>query len=62
MKTILKASCRDVKKGGSNSAENLTAGPEYDQATGAGLIDATLACELARATHNTAQLQKSSQN
>ncbi len=62
MKTILKASCRDVKKGVSNSAENLAAGPGHDQATGAGLIDATLACELARATRNTAQLQKSSQN
>lgn len=59
IKTILKASCRDVKKGVSNSREDLPAGPGHDQATGAGLVDAQLACELARATRSAAQLKES---
>lgn len=61
IKTILKASCRDVKRGVSantSAGEGLPAKPGHDQATGAGLVDAQLACELARATRSAAQLKE----
>ena len=46
IKTILKASARDVQAGASNNAQ--PAGPGQDGATGAGLIDAYAAYRLAR--------------
>jgi serine protease AprX len=45
-KSILRASARDVTVGTSNNGQ--TAGPGYDGATGAGLVDATAAYEIAR--------------
>ncbi len=51
IKSILRASARDVKQGTSNSVcgqPGLTAGNGHDGATGAGLIDAFAAYKLAR--------------
>lgn len=45
-KSILKASCRDVKVGQSNNGQ--PAGNGHDGATGAGLVDAEVAYSLAR--------------
>ena len=45
-KSILRASARDVTVGTSNNGQ--PAGPGHDGATGAGLVDATVAYELAR--------------
>lgn len=56
IKNILKASCRDVIKGQSSNIKiddaSLPAGPGYDEATGTGLVDAALACDLARSIRN----------
>ncbi|MDA4848626.1 S8 family serine peptidase [Hoeflea poritis] len=46
MKSILMASARDVKAGQSNHGQ--PAGNGHDGATGAGLVDANVACQLAR--------------
>lgn len=46
MKAILRASARDVTAG--RSYHNQPAGPGHDGATGAGLVDAEVACNLAR--------------
>lgn len=46
IKSILRASARDVTKG--RSAHGQPAGPGHDGATGAGLVDAEVACNLAR--------------
>jgi len=49
VKSILRASCRDVQQGKSNSRTGgLPAGPGHDGATGAGLVDALVAYKLAR--------------
>jgi hypothetical protein len=50
VKAILRASARDVKKGNSNAVcgASLPAGEGHDGATGAGLVDAKVAYELAR--------------
>lgn len=50
VKAILRASARDVKKGNSNTVcgTSLPAGEGHDGATGAGLVDAKVAYELAR--------------
>lgn len=46
IKAILRASARDVTVG--QSAHGQPAGPGHDGATGAGLVDAEVACNLAR--------------
>lgn len=46
MKSILRASARDVTSGQSNNGQ--PAGNGHDGATGAGLVDANVACQLAR--------------
>ncbi|GAG33130.1 unnamed protein product, partial [marine sediment metagenome] len=50
IKAILRASARDVKDGNSNKVcgKSQPAGDGHDGATGAGLVDAKVAYELAR--------------
>ena len=50
VKNILRASARDVKAGTSNVVcqQSQPAGEGHDGATGAGLVDATVAYQLAR--------------
>jgi serine protease AprX len=45
-KAVLRASARDVTNGASSNGQ--PAGPGHDGATGAGLVNATAAYELAR--------------